>query len=261
MTDGDLSELAPRIVACRHGRRRLPRLDVLGSLEDGYRLQEIANRRLEPELGPRVGHKIGGTTAAMRAYIQVPEPIAGEVFASTVLASGTRLKLRSYVRPGVESEIAVRLGRGLPPRSQPYGRDEVTSAVEALMPAIEIVDDRYEDFKTAGAPTLIADNAFNAACVLGEPVRDWQGLDLPSLQARTFTDGIEVASGLAEVLMGHPMDALAWLATRRSALGLGLEAGTFVSLGSITAVQWPSEPASFRVEVERLGAVEVSFAT
>jgi 2-keto-4-pentenoate hydratase len=56
------------------------------------------------------------------------------------------------------------------------------------------------------------------------------------------------------------MDALAWLANRRSSLGLGLEAGTFVSLGSITPVQWVEKPSSFRIEVEALGAVEVAFA-
>jgi 2-keto-4-pentenoate hydratase len=136
----------------------------------------------------------------------------------------------------------------------------VTAATEAVMAAIEIVDDRYEDFRTIGAQTLLADNAFNAGSLLSEPMRDFNALDLGALRARTLIDGQEVASGLSDALLGHPMDALAWLANRRSKLGPGLAAGTFVSLGSITPVQWVEKPATFRVEVEALGAVEVAFA-
>jgi 2-keto-4-pentenoate hydratase len=128
------------------------------------------------------------------------------------------------------------------------------------MAAVEIVDDRYEDFRTIGAETLLADNAFNAGSILGEPVRDFNALDLAALRARTLIDGREIATGLSDMLLGHPMDALAWLANRRSRLGLGLDADTFVSLGSITPVQWVETPSAFRIEVEALGAVEVVFA-
>jgi 2-keto-4-pentenoate hydratase len=260
MAQDRIAAAAAQVAERRLARARLARLTELETLEDGYAVQQEANRALEQRLGARVGHKIGGTTAPMRAYINVPEPIGGEVFASTVHASGTVLPLGSFVRPGVETEIAVRLRHGLPPREQAYGRDEVTAATEAVMAAIEVVDDRYEDFRSIGAATVIADNAFNAGSLLGEAVRDFNALDLGALRARTLIDGREVATGLSDALLGHPMDALAWLANRRSRLGLGLEAGTFVSLGSITPVQWVEKPSSFRIEVEALGAVEVAFA-
>jgi 2-keto-4-pentenoate hydratase len=248
---------ADAIVGARLARRRLARLPGLATIEDGYRAQQLANARLEAALGRRVGHKIGGTTEAMRAYIAVPEPVAGEVFATTVHASGVELPFRAFVRPGIETEIAVRLGQDLPARAAPYGRDELAAAIAELMAAIEIVDDRYEDFRGIGAPTLIADNAFNAGSVLGAPVADWRGLDLARLRARTLIDGHAVADGTSAALMGHPLEALRWLADRRSALGLGLEAGSFVSLGSITPVQWLAGPAEARIEVEGLGEVHV----
>jgi 2-keto-4-pentenoate hydratase len=238
----------------------LPRLEALATLEDGYAAQARANATLEERLGPRVGHKIGGTTGPMRAYINVPEPVAGEIFATIVHPDRAVLRVADYRRAGVETEIAVRLGRDLPPRDEPYTPEDVADAVDALMAAIEIVDDRYEDFRTAGAPTLIADNAFDAGSVLGAPARGLAPLDAGRLRARTLVDGREVATGTSDALLGHPMDALAWLASRRSDLGLGLEAGSFVSLGSITAVQWVAGPARYRIEVEALGAVEVAFA-
>ena len=152
----------------------------------------------------------------------------------------------------------VRLGQDLPPRPAAYGRDEVAAAVAEVMAAIELVDDRYQDFVRIGAATLIADNAFDAGSLLGPPVMDWRPLDLGNLQARTLRDGAVIAEGRSDALLGHPLKALAWLANRRSSLGLGLAAGTFVSLGSITPVEWVAAPARYRIEVEALGSVEVT---
>lgn len=258
MDQAILAAAADQVVACRLARRPLPRLAGLATLEDGYAVQQRANAALERELGPRVGHKIGGTTAPMRAYIHVPEPVGGEVFQAQLHPDDASVRRTDFVRLGIETEIAVRLGRDLPPRPEPYDRAEIGHAVAALMPSIELVDDRYQDFATIGGPTLIADNAFDAGCVLGPEQPHWQELDLAALIARTWLDGAVVAQGLSDQLLGHPLDALTWLTNRRSRLGLGLAAGSFVSLGTITPVQWVAAPGTFRIEVEALGKVSVS---
>ncbi len=263
MKEGDSGKAAAFVVEARLAGKPLAALpEELGvsRLEHGYEIQGHANVRLAAQLGHRVGYKIGGTTEAMRAYIRVPEPIAGEIFESTVHPSGARLRLADFIRPGIETEIAVRLATPLPHRSRPYAMEEVAEAVGSVMPAIELVDNRYEDFRTMGAPLMIADNAFNAGSILGEPVADWRGLPLDGLKARTFIDGKLVAEGVSSELMGHPLAALTWLANRLSSLARGLEAGSFVSLGSITPVQWVSEPCTARIEVESLGSVEVTLA-
>lgn len=259
MSLGEIEAAAGRVAEARLARRRIGPLPGLGSIEAGYEAQRRANAILEARLGPRIGHKIGGTTAQMRDYLNLSEPVAGEIFATTVHPRGETLRIADYVRPGIETEIAVRLGRDLPPRAEPYAREDAAEAVDAVMAAIEVVDDRYEDFRAIGAPTLIADNAFDAGSVLGDPVADFAALDLGRLRARTLVDGREVSTALSDMLMGHPMDALAWLANRRSTLGLGLEAGGFVSLGSITPVAWVDGPVRYRIEVEALGAVEIAF--
>jgi 2-keto-4-pentenoate hydratase len=260
MAESGVAAAAAWIVEARLARRAIgPHPDVT-TIELGYEVQQAANALLEQQLGPRVGHKIGGTTAPMRAYLNLPEPVGGEIFATTVFPDGATLRLADYRRPGIETEIAVRLGQDLPPQDDLYTPEDVAAAVDEVMAAIEVVDDRYEDFRTLGAPTLVADNAFDAGSVLGHAVRDLNPMDTGRLEARTLVDGREVATGLSDMLLGHPMDALAWLANRRSSLGLGLEAGSFVSLGSITPVQWLDRPAAFRIEVEGLGAVELRFA-
>ena len=249
-----------RVKRIVENRLRGTALEALGGLseDEGYALQAEVNKHLEDHFGPRAGYKIGATTEAMRALLNVERPIAGEVFERLVARSGARLRHAGYRSPGLETEIAVRLAREVPASGAPYDRRSIAPFVEAIMPAIEIVDDRYVEFRSAGAATFAADNNFNAGSVLGEECRDWRELPLDALEARTFIDGALVASATSDALMGHPLDALAWLADRYAALGRSLAAGSFVSLGTITPVQWAPRPCSMRIEIERLGSVELT---
>jgi 2-keto-4-pentenoate hydratase len=236
------------------------KLEGLGLDEDaGYSVQADANVVLEQTLGPVAGHKIGATAEGMRRLLNVPGPIAGDVFSRTVHAESATLELGHYVRPGIETEIAVRIARDLTPDEAPWTIERIRAVVAAVMPTIEIVDDRYTDYKAAGAGTIIAINVFNAGSILGPETTDWQGLTLDRLTARTIIDGKEVATGLSNELLGHPLNALVWLADRYAGLGRTLKAGRFVSLGTITPVQWIAGPCEVTIEVEGLGEVGVCF--
>ncbi len=236
------------------------RLPGLGLDEaTGYRVQSEANQVLALRLGAVAGHKIGATALGMRRLLNVPGPIAGDVFAATVHQAHAGLAFTDHVRPGVETEIAVRIARDLAPGEAPWTVERIGEVVAAVMPAIEIVDDRYADFPSAGAGTIIADNAFNAACILGPETTDWQNLALDRLTARTIIDGKAIATGLSSELLGHPLNALVWLADSFAGRGRTLRAGRFVSLGTITPVQWLTRPCAVEIEVEGLGDVGVCF--
>src|SRR4051794_24040716 len=125
MAESGVAAAAAWIVEARLARRAIgPHPDVT-TIELGYEVQQAANALLEQQLGPRVGHKIGGTTAPMRAYLNIPEPVGGEIFATTVHPDGATLRLADYRRPGIETEIAVRLGQDLPPPDDLYTPEDV----------------------------------------------------------------------------------------------------------------------------------------
>ena len=134
---------------------------------EGYRIQRAVHDLLLPQFGARAGYKIGCTSAVMQQYLNIPHPCSGGVFERGVFDSGARLRAKDFVRVGVECEIAVQLARDLAPSLAPFTADSVAPAIEAYLPAIEIVDDRYVDWQTLGAPTLVADDFFAAGCVLG----------------------------------------------------------------------------------------------
>jgi 2-oxo-3-hexenedioate decarboxylase/2-keto-4-pentenoate hydratase len=226
---------------------------------EGYALQEQVNAHLSgTRLGAVVGHKIGCTTEVMQKFLGIGSPCSGEVFSATVFQDAGDVSRASYRRLGVECEIAVEIGQNIEPRREAYTRQSVALHVGAVTAGIEIVDDRYEDYRALGAATLIADNFFNAGCVLGAPLRNWHALDLSALTGHMRINGSEVGRGTGAAVMGHPFEALAWLANARSARGLALRRGEFVFLGSLVETKWLAEGDEVSISIAQLGEVNLS---
>ena len=227
---------------------------------EGYRIQDAVHDLLAADFGARVGYKIGCTSAVMQQYLDIPHPCGGGVFAKGVHDSGVSLGAGDFVRVGVECEIAVRLARDLVPTEAPFTAEWVAESIEAYHPAIEIVDDRYADWQTLGAPTLVADDFFAAGCVLGKPVARSAAPDLLKVIGRAVINGNEVGQGTGADVLGHPHNALAWLANHLAADGKGLRAGEIVLTGSLVKTVWLGAGDEVVMELAGLGNVGATFA-
>jgi 2-keto-4-pentenoate hydratase len=227
---------------------------------EGYRIQDAVHELLSADFGALVGYKIGCTSAVMQRYLDIPHPCGGGVFAKGVHQSGASLRAKNFVRVGVECEIAVRLARDLPPSQAPFTADAVAQAIEAYLPAIEIVDDRYADWQTLGAPTLVADDFFAAGCVLGKPVVRSAAPDLLDVVGRAIINGVEVGQGTGADVLGHPHHALAWLANHLASAGKSLRARQIVLTGSLVKTVWLSASDSVMMDLSGLGSVGATFS-
>ena len=250
-------------------RHRLERLVFGGfpaeshplSEQEGYEIQALLHELLEGAgHGTVTGHKIGCTTPTMQAYLNIPRPAGGGVFDSTVQHVDGRFRHADFIRPGVECELAVRLGRDLDARSAPFDRAEIAAAVDSVMAAIEIVDDRYADWGSLGAIQLIADDFFGAGCVLGAERELGQGeLDLTTVSARMTINGVEVGAGVGADILGDPLTALMWLVNEMAPYGHSFRGGSFVLLGSLVQTHWVEQDDVVVVENVPLGRVTARF--
>src|SRR5471030_2727750 len=259
----DILAAANTIAAARRTRTPLKPLsgDAAPRTEaEGYLIQEALRDLLAADFGAPVGYKIGCTSKVMQEYLDIPHPCGGSVFTKGVHASGASLRMADFVRVGVECEIAVRLARDLAPSAAPFTADTVAQAIEAYLPAIEIVDDRYADWQTLGAPTLVADDFFAAACVLGKPVARSAAPDLLGVIGRALINGVEAGQGTGADVLGHPHHALAWLANHLAATGQGLRAGQIVLTGSLVKTVWLKAGDKVVMELQGLGTVSATFS-
>jgi 2-keto-4-pentenoate hydratase len=250
---------ADTILAARRAKRVLEPLGAAAPADPaaGYAVQ----RRVAERLGavPPAGFKIGATTRQMQEYLGLSGPAAGFVPRESLQPDGATLRFADFLQVGVECEVGVRLGRDLPPGS--CTREQAADAVAEVHPAIEVVEKRYPaDLAALGTPTLIADQVFHAAGLMGEPVADWRALDLGAARGELRVNGEAKAAGHGRDLLGHPLEALAWLAGSGAATVFGgLKAGQMVWLGSVTPPIWLDGPCEVEAAFDLLGTARLRF--
>jgi 2-oxo-3-hexenedioate decarboxylase/2-keto-4-pentenoate hydratase len=130
--------------------------------------------------------------------------------------------------------------------------------VGGIMAAIEVVDDRYADFRALDAPSLVADDFFGAGCVLGS-AHPLAGLDPAALEGSMAINGEVVGTGLGRDILGHPLEALVWLANARAERGRSLRAGDFVLLGSLVETKWVAVGDVVEIDIQGLGTATARF--
>lgn len=226
---------------------------------DAYRVQDALHNLLSPDFGNQIGYKIGCTSTVMQVYLGIDHPCAGGLYMAGFKSSGASLRYADYVHVGVECEIAVRLAHDLLPSGDAFTAETVAPAIEAYFPAIEIVDDRYADWRSMDPRALIADDFFAAGCVLGKGVAAADAPDLTSVVGRAIVNGKEVGRGTGADVLGHPHHALAWLANHLAAQGKILQAGEFVMTGSLVKTEWLNAGDDVLMELSGLGSVTVDF--
>lgn len=291
------------------------------SIAEAYDVQRRLHGHLAEADGRHVvGHKVGCTTPIMQQYLDVPHPCAGGIYDRglwrATAGEQVSLSLAPYRRIGLECEIAVTLGADLVAGGADLER--AAAAVGSVHAAIEMVDDRYEDFEARKPPMMawVADDFFHAGSVLGAPIGGTPGCDgpltaglekleagfaagvdfggvssepseldadekaqlrqyaggktddegsvgsfqLPSvvgvdpikldeLHGAMYVDGVFVGEGMGrDIIEGHPLEALVWLANSSVAAEMGgLPRGWVVSLGSVCKTVWLDGPAEVRV--------------
>ncbi|MBO1326582.1 fumarylacetoacetate hydrolase family protein [Acetobacter sp. TBRC 12305] len=221
-----------------------PGLDRAGALEIQRLLMEERYMRGER----RIGLKLGLTSVAKMRQVGVNEVIWGRLTDAMLFHDAAELAFSAYIHPRAEPEIAFILKRSLPADAS---LSETALAIEAVLPAIEIIDSRYENFVFSEAD-VIADNCSAAAVVLGNPVAP---RDVGNLGMVMRLDGRVAQLGSSAAILGHPLRALLRAARLAADAGEPLQPGDIVLAGAAMAAE-PLRPGAYvSVEVQDLGRV------
>jgi 2-keto-4-pentenoate hydratase len=189
----------------------------------------------------------------------VDGPFFGRLLGPLVKVSPATVDSGGFFMRVVEAEFAFRIGRDLEPLAAPRSREEVADAVDAVLPAIEIVDSRYDEWTAMGAVSLIADNACNGGWVQGPLLADWREIDLAAQAVQVFVNGKLTREGSGAAVLGHPLNALHWLVNKLNSRGITVRAGQFMTTGVVSEV-YMAEPGDHIVaEFGPVGKVEVQF--
>lgn len=247
------------IEAVRRGTPCAPLREVLpdGDIEDGYQVQRLVRSRTCASRRP-VGRKIGLTSAAVRRQMGVATPDFGVLFADMAYGDSETIPFDLLLQPRIEAEVAFVLGTDLPER--PVTSIDVLRAVDFVVPAIEVCDSRIAGWDISIFDT-VADNASSGAFVSGSAPRSLRDIDdLRAMEMLLMTRGRIVSSGSGSACLGHPVNAVVWLANQVGERGEPLMAGEVILSGSLGALV-PAEPGStYEAVIGALGSVRAVFS-
>jgi 2-keto-4-pentenoate hydratase len=265
LTRDEIDNAARWLVTARLDGRPASACPLAGrmAVEDaGYAVQATGHKVLAEEgFGRLVGYKVGCTNQAIQDLLAVPGPAYGGILAANLHWGEAEVARALLQRPGIECEIAFWINHPPEPSGAPYDRESIRPCVAACSAAMEIVDNRYGDFRAVPFGLMIADDFLHSAAVVAPPVAAWRDLDLAALAGTTLTDGVVAGTGRGANVLGHPLEALAWLANRLIAQGKTLQGGQVVLTGSMVDPIWLDAGISqAAIEIAGLGRATARFA-
>ena len=226
------------------------------TIEHAYAIQQrLIARRIAA--GERVvGKKIGVTSQAVMNMLGVFQPDFGILLDGMVYNEGQPIEAKTLIQPKAEGEIAFVLKHDL--MGPGVSAADVIAATEGVMACFEIVDSRIENWKIKIQDT-VADNASCGVLVLGDRLVDPRDVDLGTCGMVLEKNGEIVATGAGAAALGHPANAVAWLANTLGRLGMGLKAGEVVLSGSLGIMVPVQAGDSLRVSIGGIGGCSVRF--
>jgi len=226
------------------------------TIDDAYAIQQrMMARRLAA--GERVvGKKIGVTSKAVMDMLGVFQPDFGWLTDAMVYNEGQAIPANTLIQPKAEGEIAFVLKKTL--KGPGVTAADVLAATDGVMACFEIVDSRIRDWKIKIQDT-VADNASCGVFVLGDRLVDVRDVDLGTCGMVLEKNGDIVATGVGAAALGHPANAVAWLANTLGQHGIALEAGEVVLSGSLGIMVPVTAGDSLRVTMGGIGGCSVRF--
>ncbi len=227
------------------------------TIQDAYRIQlRMIERRLQDGTEQVIGKKIGVTSRAVMDMLKVDQPDFGHLTSSMVFGDGAAIPADTLIAPKAEGEIAFVLKHDL--CGPGITNADVLRATEYVLPCFEIVDSRIRDWKIRIQDT-VADNASSGVFVLGDAAADPRKIDLALVGMTLEKNGDVVATGAGAAALGHPLNAVAWLANTLGELGMSLRAGEVILSGSLAAMVPAQAGDNLRVSLGGIGSVGVRF--
>lgn len=227
------------------------------NLAQAYQVQRALIQRRVGR-GERIaGIKLGFTSRAKMIQMGVDSLIWGVLTDAMIEEEGGVVDLNRYIHARAEPEVCFLTRRVI---DGPLTALEAVDYIEAVAPAMEIIDSRYRNFKFS-LEDVVADNCSSAGAVIGAWSRRFDGLD--NAGVRLQFDGRDVQVGSTAAILGQPLRSLVQASRLLSAAETSLPAGSLILAGAATAAEAlrPGLHVSCTVGSGRNGLGRVEFTT
>ena len=249
LSDAQVSAMAQRMADAK------PAANIEGLTdEEGACTRNKLTKILATRQGKLVGYKAGLTHAATQKRFDTDRPVWGKLYENMMLANGATVPAQFAARPVFESDLLVRVSSER--INQARTPEDVLAAIDQVLPFIELPDGVVQDPLTLNGAGVAAINVGARLGVVGEPIATPAGAterralllalrDMSVMVSDGSGTALNVAQGRA--ILGHPLNAVVWLAQALAEEGLAMKPGDLISLGAFSPQMTPQPGQQIRV--------------
>jgi 2-keto-4-pentenoate hydratase len=203
------------------------------------------------------GYALVGTSELSRHGLGLRSPIYTPLPDRAHFGDGWRIRLPQGMI-GAQCELAFTFGRAFPERGESIDRRSAADAILACQPAIGLLGRRARPGSESEL-AAVADFALHVATICGPLVEpaDKDCLDRSVMTARI--DGKTVVTAKAGAILGHPLEAVVWLAQKLARHDRQLNAGDVVATGSCAPILQVLPGQHLTVEFDTIGTASCRF--
>lgn len=262
MEQVNIAQMAGALLSVRGGDRGFGTFPPHGEPRDKTDAYAIQDAVIALINGDAIGWKVGCTSRLAQEMSSTDEPFFGRMFADTTHESGCTVTPGDVMAPIVEPEIAFRLGKDLTPDAAPHTTASVIECVDALIPAIEVVDCRYAQGWPIPILPTIADNGVHAVFATAPAITDWRDIDRPAIKMEAYVNGELATDGAGSNALDDPINGLVWLANDFAKRGRTIHAGEVITTGNTANAPIFAKPGDdVLVKFPGLGEIQLTFAS
>ena len=208
--------------------------NFLKTTEEAYSFQDISEKILKMK---KVGWKIGATSLTAQKYLNTQEPVTAPIFKDFIYQSPATITIFNNQNTSVECEFGFKFKKHLPPKATKYNLNEIISAIDCLIPVIEIIASRFKGgFENLGPIKLIADMVVHRGLVKGVEINKWENINLTEQNVELYKNGSKITSGYGSDVLGSPLNVLEWSVNHLSERGKSINPGNIISTGTCTGI-------------------------
>lgn len=242
----------------------IPDRAVPRTFADAYQAQSILVERMLAAAGggsaAPIGYKVACTSSIACRLFGADGPVFGRLLSCFSWPDGTTLSAARFPMTALEPEFAFRMKSDVPEIPTPWTRETISSHIGEMIPALELVGQRFDGWSAYSDKSLAADNAVNLGWISGDATNGWREVDLADHPVALRVNGEELLAGNGANVMGNPLNAVAWLANTLPEHGLGLRAGDLVTTGVCTDIHVSGPGECVQADFGELGSVAVTFS-
>ena len=231
------------------------------NLDDAYKIQnELKVYYLSLKNNISIGKKIGCTSKAAQAQMNVSEPFYGNLFSKYSSKNVKELNSKYFFEPFAEPEISFRIKEDIDISKAPYSIDNIQNLLDGILCSIEIVDFRFQKpLADIGAINLVSTNGASDYWMHNDKIYNIDEIDLTDFEVSFFIDDKLQEKGNTKNVLDNPLNAVLWLINTLCKKGEPMLKHQYISSGSCTKAYRLNAGNKIKADFGKLGLIEFEF--